>query len=284
MDLDPLFGEHWAIRVPRAAPHFNEVDHACRKGRLVRLLPSVFVRSGSEGLPLVRAAAACLHDPAAVLTAHSAMALHVGHGDWPPVITLLSPRRWTCRRPWLRVTTGTMPPDHVRPFPLPHAEPAAALLQAATVDGAGLIDDALRARWVTPHQLLRAVESMRGSPGNGIRRRIAAGSVQRPWSSGERDLHALLFGAGIGGWRGNAWVRGRRRRYVVDILFPAERVVIELDGWTYHSSSTAFEADRARHNDLTAAGWTVLHLTPDMVRNDPSGVVALIRHVLRPAA
>ena len=41
---------------------------------------------------------------------------------------------------------------------------------------------------------------------------------------------------------------------VVDELFVAERLVIEVDGYQWHSSRQAFQRDRARQNALVAAG------------------------------
>jgi very-short-patch-repair endonuclease len=55
-----------------------------------------------------------------------------------------------------------------------------------------------------------------------------------------------------------------------DVFFPAHRLVIELDGWDYHSDRAQFEVDRNRDADLLAAGvatvrltWERMHLTPD---------------------
>ena len=38
---------------------------------------------------------------------------------------------------------------------------------------------------------------------------------------------------------------------VVDVLFAAERVVLEVDGWAAHGGREAFENDRRRQNRLT---------------------------------
>jgi very-short-patch-repair endonuclease len=46
--------------------------------------------------------------------------------------------------------------------------------------------------------------------------------------------------------------------YEVDFLWRAERLVVEVDGWKYHSSRHAFEADRARDRDLGRRGFVVM--------------------------
>ena len=47
----------------------------------------------------------------------------------------------------------------------------------------------------------------------------------------------------------------------VDAVWPHQRVAVELDGWGPHQTRRAFQTDRERSNDLTAAGWTLLRFT-----------------------
>jgi very-short-patch-repair endonuclease len=73
-------------------------------------------------------------------------------------------------------------------------------------------------------------------------------------------------------------VEGRVRR--LDLLFPAERVVIEADGYATHSSPEAFEADRQRNNALLARGMRVLHWTWAALHERPRSLVDQLRVVL----
>jgi hypothetical protein len=50
-------------------------------------------------------------------------------------------------------------------------------------------------------------------------------------------------------------------RYTVDALFEAERVIVELDGYRFHSSRESFESDRARDVDTLALGYETARLT-----------------------
>ncbi|MDQ3982223.1 MAG: DUF559 domain-containing protein [Actinomycetota bacterium] len=54
------------------------------------------------------------------------------------------------------------------------------------------------------------------------------------------------------------------RRYL-DFAWPAARVAVEVDGYRWHSSRTAWERDRARLRELRRAGWTIVHTTQDDV-------------------
>lgn len=47
----------------------------------------------------------------------------------------------------------------------------------------------------------------------------------------------------------------------VDAFWPASHLVVELDGFAFHSHRAAFERDRARDIALTAAGYRVVRIT-----------------------
>jgi hypothetical protein len=76
-------------------------------------------------------------------------------------------------------------------------------------------------------------------------------------------------------------VNARVGRYEVDFLWRDLRLVVETDGYRYHSSRTAFEADRARDAQLQASGHRVLRFTYRQLRESPDAVVASLRSVLR---
>jgi very-short-patch-repair endonuclease len=61
----------------------------------------------------------------------------------------------------------------------------------------------------------------------------------------------------------------------VDFAFPELRLAIEYDG-LWHAERAAFMADRRRLDRLTAAGWTVLHVTAEDMRH-PARLVVRIR-------
>jgi len=59
----------------------------------------------------------------------------------------------------------------------------------------------------------------------------------------------------------------------LDNAWPARKTGLEMDGYRYHSSHRAFVADRDRHNRVTAAGWMLLHTTPDEVEHNPARLI-----------
>jgi very-short-patch-repair endonuclease len=70
----------------------------------------------------------------------------------------------------------------------------------------------------------------------------------------------------------------------VDFAYVAERLIVEVDGRSWHSRSTEFELDRRRDNAAQVAGWIVLRFTWRQVTQDPDYVVSTIRSALRARA
>ena len=70
--------------------------------------------------------------------------------------------------------------------------------------------------------------------------------------------------------------------FEVDFLWPAEQLVVEVDGFAYHASAQAFERDRRRDAALTAAGLRVIRLTwNDIVQRPEATLVTLARALSR---
>jgi hypothetical protein len=65
-----------------------------------------------------------------------------------------------------------------------------------------------------------------------------------------------------------------------DYHWPAQRVIVELDGFETHGTRAAFRADRAKDAALTAAGYRVLRFTRD---DDPALAIKRLR-ALMPSA
>jgi hypothetical protein len=65
----------------------------------------------------------------------------------------------------------------------------------------------------------------------------------------------------------------------VDLAWPEARVAVEYDG-QWHASAEQLHRDRRRLNRLIAAGWTVLHVTSERLRDDFPGFVAELKTAL----
>lgn len=69
-------------------------------------------------------------------------------------------------------------------------------------------------------------------------------------------------------------------RYEADFLFAEQRLVIETDGFETHGHRRAFEYDRKRNGELTAAGYSVMQITWRQLVDEPMAVVTRIAGAL----
>ena len=66
-----------------------------------------------------------------------------------------------------------------------------------------------------------------------------------------------------------------------DCMWPAQRVIVEVDGYETHGTRDSFESDRARDRALTAAGGLVIRVTWRQLRAAPAQIARDLRAVLR---
>jgi very-short-patch-repair endonuclease len=66
----------------------------------------------------------------------------------------------------------------------------------------------------------------------------------------------------------------------VDFAWRDARLIVEVDGYRYHRSPSAFEDDRERDVILTVAGWQVLRFTWAKITGQPAWVAAAITNRL----
>jgi very-short-patch-repair endonuclease len=147
-------------------------------------------------------------------------------------------------------------------------------------DGVKLLDTALLRGWTNLDDLTGRVRAHAGRWGApalvGLIRSVAGGAR----SAAERRLGDLLRRAGIVGWTANADITDEQGPIGVgDVVFRAARIVIEVDGWAYHSDPELFQRDRTRQNRLVRAGWMVLRFTWRDLTKRPDHVVSIIRTV-----
>lgn len=68
--------------------------------------------------------------------------------------------------------------------------------------------------------------------------------------------------------------------YEADAYWPDGKLVVEVDGWSFHHHRAAFEHDRARDAAMQAAGYRVIRVTHRRLTREPEIVAAEIRHLL----
>jgi very-short-patch-repair endonuclease len=89
----------------------------------------------------------------------------------------------------------------------------------------------------------------------------------------EDEAYEEIVKAGLPRPERNQVIEGFR----VDLVFRAQKVVVELDGYRYHGNRVAFERDRERDSVLQSAGWVVFRITQRQLRN---GAIERLRTLL----
>jgi len=248
----------------------DAIRYRVKIGRVHRVFRGVYAVGRRAITPRERAAAAVLAcGPGAALSHSSAMALwgYWRHWDKPFEVTVVGDRR----TPGIRVhrSTTLRRRDITTQLGIRVTSPARTLLDMSPrlKDKAlkRAVNNALNSLWLTEDQL---AEALARHPTLGGAKRIAKliglpGTPTRsdweddfPRFCADHGLPAPVMGQPLGG-------------YIVDALFPVEKVIVELDSWRFHKGKIAFEADRERDAHTLANGFVTVRLTDERLDERP---------------
>ena len=142
-------------------------------------------------------------------------------------------------------------------------------------------DSALRSRLVPAEELVRRLLT---SEGRGAARLREVGRLIDPACGSvlESLLRWVLHEAGVPAPRTQhkIWDEHGVEVARVDFCWPGHRLVVEADGFAFHSDRASYRRDRERGNELVRLGWRVLRFTFEDVRQRPGHVVSLVRQCL----
>jgi very-short-patch-repair endonuclease len=174
-------------------------------------------------------------------------------------------------------------PRETRPYgDLPATSPARALLEIApdlsprALERA--LDEGIAREMTSVEEVLAVLARNAGRPGSAPLHALV--STDRPTTltdsaAAERFL-TVIRRAQIPEPEVNVWL-GRHR---VDFLWRAEKLVVEVDGYRFHSSRGKFERDRAKDAELTAAGFIVIRVTWRQLERDSEAMLARVAMTL----
>lgn len=259
-------------------------------GRLVAVHRGVYVLGnlvGSLEPALAREMAAVLAcGPEAVLSHRSAGALWklLPGPHRPEPIDVLLPRHVRRRRPGIRTrrTRNLLPHDITTRDGVPITRPARTLRDLASVLPSGelkrVVVRARRYDLIPESELSRLGSRHRSRPGAPLLRAIASdgSSLRLTRSEAEDRFLDLVRSSRLPAPEANVLLEG----YEVDFLWRREKLVVEVDGFEYHSSRRRFEGDRRRDGDLTAAGFRVVRVTWRHLVDDRDATVARLAGAL----
>jgi very-short-patch-repair endonuclease len=147
--------------------------------------------------------------------------------------------------------------------------------------GLRLLERALQTGWITEDELAGRVRARLGRRGTPRLVRLVRLTASGARSAAERLAVDVLRRGRITGWSVNRPIAdGGGPIGVGDIVFWAELLVVEIDGWAFHATPDRFPRDRSRQNRLVGAGWTVLRFTWRDLTESPDEVIRAIRATL----
>lgn len=258
------------------------ISYRLKTGRLHRVYPGVYAVGHRRESPVDRAAAAVLAcGSGAVLSHLSAAALWGWVRQWREPFEVTT----TCdRRPRaIRVhRSGVLEvADRTRQLGIPVTSPARTVLDCAPhLDDARLtrlINDALQSLYLSRGALAELlVRCGRRTGASRLIPFVLAGG--RPTRSEFEDAFGTFIKRfGLPEAEINVQVNGRE----VDAFFRAEGVIVELDGYAFHSSWPAFERDRGHDADALATGLVTVRITWHRLINEAEAEADRLHAILR---
>jgi Protein of unknown function (DUF559) len=252
-----------------------------KQGRLYPVFRGVYSVGRPATTPLERASAAVLAcGPRGALGHFSGLASWAFARDWP----------WT---PEVSIVGDRRPPGIVvhRTLHLPRRDiriqqgirvtsPARTLLDCAPRLGAKrrkrIVNEALHTPFVSRSQLAEVIERYPTHPGAKLLRPFVD-TTDGPTRSGwEDEFPSFCEQFGLPRPQINTIVGG----YEVDAYFEAERLIVELDGYEFHSDRQAFEADRERDAEMLAAGRATVRVTWERIEHRSAREAERLRTIL----
>jgi hypothetical protein len=250
-----------------------------------RLFPDVYVHRDVPVTHALRAQAACVLLPDAVVSGVSAAVLWGVPlaGPWADVEVTLPPTAHPRRIPGLRVRRAHLDSHDVLrrlDVPVTSAEATAVRLAATLPRPAAVVavDQIIATGFVSLATVRRLAADGRG-PGTARARAVCALADGLAESPQETRLRLLLAGSGLPMPVAQFRVVDERGFVArLDFAWPEHKVALEYDG-LWHAEAGQFAKDRRRLNRLTAAGWRVVFVTAaDLAR--PIDLIARIAAAL----
>lgn len=274
----------------------STVAEVLERGRLHRYAHGVYAVVELGALPPLAAeqAAILVCRPDAVISHRSAGAIWdlVEHAAGPVSVTVVASDRGRTRAGIdFHRTASLARVDVRRRYGLPVTAPARTLIDMAAVSSyrqAELaLDRALTRQLTSPTALRSAIE--RCPRRAGVATVAALLDPRRPSSvtvsPPEELLLSLVRRAGLPDPEANVPLGDPHSavaldRYRPDLMWRAQRVVVEFDSRQYHSTARAIESDNRRDAAMIRAGWTVIRVRYRELVQAPERVLVRIAGAL----
>jgi very-short-patch-repair endonuclease len=164
---------------------------------------------------------------------------------------------------------------------IPIASPARTILDIASLVSPRDLEQALAeayARRLARRSELASLLARRSSrPGTrALRALLEDGTPALTRSQAEDRLLGLIRAAELPAPQTNI----RIGRHEVDFVWRDQRLIVEVDGFRFHSSRSAFESDRRRDAELSSQGFRVIRITWRQIVDRPEALIARLATAL----
>lgn len=267
----------------------DRIGRRMRAGRLRRLHYGVYAVGhkviSREGRWL---AAVLAGGPNAVLSNWSAAALWGIRGNRGGPIDIASPSK-TKSRGAIRRHSMLLPADEITVHDgIPVTTVPRTIFDLAAVASPQTVESALRQseflRLYDPLSLRDLIGRYPGHRGNCAARaalaRLGESSGETEEGLEERFL-AFLDEYRLLRPDFNVWLEVQGHRYKVDCLWPAQRLIAELDSWQAHGTSSSFQSDKARDRRLLRAGYRTTRITGHQLDHEAKLLAADLQDMLK---
>jgi very-short-patch-repair endonuclease/predicted transcriptional regulator of viral defense system len=190
------------------------------------------------------------------------------------------------RRPGIRIHHHDLPADEVTTLNgIPVTTAARTLLDIAGELSTRALEQALieafARRLTDSAELMKLLARHPRHAGNArLRAVLGADGSSLVRSEAEARFGSLVRDAGLPEPVSNVEVGGVE----VDFLWRDERLIVEVDGFAFHSTAERFEVDRRRDRALIAAGYRVIRVTWRQIRDEPMAVAVHVSRALEGSA
>jgi very-short-patch-repair endonuclease len=233
----------------------DAIDYRITTGELIRVHAAVYAVGHREPGPIPIAAAVVLACGDGAVLSHDSAAALWGLRPWPTRQEVIAPQQR--RRPNIRThRSTTLTPDDVTVhYGVPVTTPVRTICDIAPrrTDDRLLeaVDDARASGYLGPTALSELIDrcprlSRLVDPDSGPTK-----------SKLERAFKRFAKKYDLPPYRLNVWLHG----YEVDVVFDAERLIVELDGWIFHRGRKSHDENRERDTHLKDHGYDTIRIT-----------------------
>jgi very-short-patch-repair endonuclease len=262
----------------RAGLRPGAIHSRARRGVLYRVYPTIYSLGRPPQTHHEKASAAVLAcGEGAALSHRSAMALWGLRKHWPASFEVITARHRRPKHIKVHRSRTLTRKDITRHFGIPVTTPARTLHDSApNLSDAALtraVNDALRSPYLTRSQL---AEFLTRHPNRRLQPFVE--TTDGPTRSQFEDAFiAFCKNHALPRPKVNTIVAGRE----ADAYFEAEKLIVELDGWEFHSSHESFESDRERDANALEHGIGTVRLTWDRLLETPGHEAARLHKILQ---